>query len=276
MDNNLILAARNEYTEQLQDILCEGIYQEIKNIWSSCNTLTELNVLKSFQLKLCQIPQWNQEIINSKCERTVKSGEYLDKIIEAVFLSNVKILSVVKLNDKRKTINVNVPDTKHFIHRCYIESARAFYQDPYLVDDRENGSNTLSEIQRNIKRSHRVIKESIEKTIRSMIPMEEILNKYLEASDEEDKASTASLEAPVFQEPQPEPQIYGPEPQQFTETPDETFQQTPVQEEELAFDSRPPESFNQPVPDIFTQEPETEKIKVDLRNEDKNFFTDSE
>jgi hypothetical protein len=143
MDNNLILAARNEYTEQLQDILCEGIYQEIKNIWSSCNTLTELNVLKSFQLKLCQIPQWNQEIINGKCERTVKSGEYLDKIIEAVFLSNVKILSVVKLNDKRKTINVNVPDTKHFIHRCYIESARAFYQDPYLVDDRENGSNTL-------------------------------------------------------------------------------------------------------------------------------------
>lgn len=109
-----------------------------------------------------------------------------------------------------------------------------------------------------------------------MIPMEEILNKYLEASDEEDKASTtASLEAVVLQES--EQQIYEPEPlpQQYTETPTEAFQQ-PVQEEPLAFDSRPPESFNQPVPDIFTQEPETEKIKVDLRNEDKNFFTDSE
>jgi hypothetical protein len=271
MDNNLLLAARNEYTEQLQDILFEGIYQEIKSIWNTCKE--EQNVLKSFQIKLCQIPQWNQEIINVKCESIKK--DYLDKMIEAVFLSNVKILSVVKLNDRKKTINVNVPDTKHFIHRCYIESARGFYQDPYLVDDRENGSNTLNEIQRNIKRSHRTIKESIEKTIRSMIPMEEILNKYLEASDEESESikeqereepdypeveeTQEQLEEPVFQQEQP------------------FYQQ--VQEEPLAFDSRPPDEpapqlFNE---NLFDQQPvEQEKIKVDLRNEDKNFFTDSE
>lgn len=268
MDNNLLLAARNEYTEQLQDILFEGIYQEIKSIWNTCKL--EQNVLKSFQLKLCQIPQWNQEIINGKCESIIKSKDYLDKMIEAVFLSNVKILSVVKLNDRKKTINVNVPDTKHFIHRCYIESARGFYQDPYLVDDRENGSNTLNEIQRNIKRSHRTIRESIEKTIRGMIPMEEILNKYLEASSDEEEVET-------FKEPESEPISYQETPQ-IEEEPTHQ-EQYPQQEEPLAFDSRPPdEPAQQPFNEnLFEQQPvEQEKIKVDLRNEDKNFFTDSE
>jgi hypothetical protein len=108
-----------------------------------------------------------------------------------------------------------------------------------------------------------------------MIPMEEILNKYLEASDEESESikeqereepdypeveeTQEQLEEPVFQQEQP------------------FYQQ--VQEEPLAFDSRPPDEpapqlFNE---NLFDQQPvEQEKIKVDLRNEDKNFFTDSE
>jgi hypothetical protein len=214
MSENLLVAAKSEYTEQLQEILCENIYNGIKTIWNSCKDIEKVNTLKCFQRKLCSIPEWNQEIIN-KIFKTIINAvdvteDYIDKIIEAVFLSNVKILSVVKSSNKSQKINVSVPDTKHFIHRCYIESARAFYCDPFLLDDRERNGNTQVEIQRNVGRSINVIKLSIEKTIRNMIPMEEILKKYLENQEDDyradysDRKSEEELEPIDQEEDQPE------------------------------------------------------------------------
>lgn len=301
MEHNLLVAARAEYTEQLRDILSDGIQQGIKKIWDDCKSETKTNVLSSFQKKLCSIPEWNQEIINVRCKRAVEdygiSEEYLDKIIEAVFLSNVKILSVVKLNDKKQTINVSVPDTKHFIHRCYIESARRFYADPYLVDDRESGSNTQSEIQRNVKRSNIAIRDSIERTIRGMIPMEDILTKYLDAAAEDDTEIDHTEEEihepepePDFEpmpEPEPEPeiefdsrppedpypQIY--QPYQPDQAPNPQPLQPPVSE---LFEAMPPPSQappqQQPQSQFFQQQ--QEKMHVNLKETDKHFFTDSE
>jgi hypothetical protein len=192
--SEVLVAARDEYTSTLQDILAEPVYSGLKATWNLSKAETRRNPLKVFQEKLCNVPQWNQEVINSYYKKIITasqiSSEYFDKLIEAVFVSNVKILSVIKINNQRQTININIPDTKNFIHRVFIESARQFYTDPYLMDDREFGSNTHSEIQRNVKRSIRVINESVDKTIRGMIPMEDILNKYLQAQQQEEHFNT--------------------------------------------------------------------------------------
>lgn len=234
MSENLLVAAKSEYTEQLQEILCENIYNGIKTIWNSCKEVEKVNTLKCFQRKLCAIPEWNQEIINKIFKTIIASMEltedYIDKIIEAVFLSNVKILSVVKSNNKSQKINVSIPDTKHFVHRCYIEAARAFYCDPYLIDDRER--NAQSEIQRNVGRSINIIKLSIEKTIRAMIPMEEILKKYIANQEdyEPDYSDRKSDEEPIEHiEPEVEPEQEQDVDDIFNEAPQEDTQPTPVQ-----------------------------------------------
>jgi hypothetical protein len=124
MEQNLLVAAKTEYTEQLQDILKDSIYENIKNIWNKCKEENKTDVLQKFQHKLCMIPQMNQGIIiemyQNILDKNKMSGDYLDKIIEAIFLSHIKILSVVKLNNKKHTVNVKVPDTKHFIHKSSI------------------------------------------------------------------------------------------------------------------------------------------------------------
>jgi hypothetical protein len=274
MDHNLLVAARTEYTEKLQDVLSEGIYKGIKNIWNECKSEGKTNLLMKFQNKLCQIPKWNQDVIDKCCDETLISDGYLDKIIEAVFLSNVKILSVVKLNDNKKTINVSVPNTKHFIHRCYIESARRFYTDPYLIDDRESNVNTLNEIQRNIKRSLTVIRDSIEKTIRSMIPMEDILTKYL-AQEQEETVQDYHRDP----SPEPEPEYNrepSPEPiEQEEEDPEDLFTQRPEPNLEPTTQEIPqpvPQLFEQPVTQPQLSE-ETKRINVAKEN---NFFSDSD
>ena len=276
MDNSLLIAARSEYTEQLQDILQESIYDGIKKTWETCKIEEGKTPLKCFQNRLCLIPEWNQEVINTYYKKILKnselSDEYLDKIIEAVFLSNIKILSVVKLHNKKQVININVPDTKNFVHRCFIESARQFYSDPHLIDDR---AHTSPEVARNIKRSYRIIRDSIEKTIRSMIPMEEILNKYLDSHEEEivksnsdgslsdhnqefvnhqdittedittEDITTEDIPGPIIDPMLDNPDdIFESKPDIFASDPDETTQETGKEEPKLHIDLNNPGTDN--------------------------------
>lgn len=308
MENSLLVAARDEYTSQLQNILSDTVYSGIKSIWNKSKHEKNKNALRVFQDNLCSVPQWNQEIIVSYYKKATASAqvseEYLDKVIEAVFLSNVKILSVIKINGKKQTISVPIPDTKNFIHRVFIETARQFYTDPYLIDDREYGSNTLSEIQRNVKRSFKVISESIDKTIRTMIPMEEILNKYLQAQEEEDEVvkSSSSEEESVHDDgddheqesleeddsntneqetPSYVPPVNQPETQQGIFQPaqpsQDPFMEQPGQQPGSATEA-PQGLFEQqpqPQPEQQPQPLNQPQMRIDLR-EDEKFFSDSD
>lgn len=286
MEQNLLVAAKTEYTEQLQDILKDSIYEYIKNIWNKCKEENKTEVLQKFQYKLCTVPQMNQatiiEMTDKILEKNKISQDYLDKIIEAIFLSHIKILSVVKLNSKKHTVNVKVPDTKHFIHKCLVETARNFYSDPYLIDDREYGTNTKNEIKRNIKRGHRIISESVDKTIRSMIPMEDILTQYLadqkdsdSESDKEENSNTSETQETQTDPPEPgqlQQEPVQPIPQEPQDYSQDLFEKMPEEIQEEQHIPQPPEI--PPRPQFIPQQ--DDKIKIDLKDNDAHFFSDSE
>jgi hypothetical protein len=195
--SDTLVAAKQEYTQQLSDLLSPSIYSGFKSIWKGCKT-ADKKILKCFQEKLSLVPLWNQSVIDNEFERICKKEDtkvFLDKLIEAVFLSNVKVLSSVRMG-KSKALSIAVPDTKKFIHQCYVEGARKLWQDPHLIDDREEVL-SYSELKRNEKRLLLTISDSIEKTISRMIPIQSILESYLnemDSSDDEDIAPPLSDE----------------------------------------------------------------------------------
>lgn len=283
MESNLLVVAKAEYTTQLQEILTHQIFEGMISIWESVKSSGEKQLLKKFQQQLCNIPKWNQDIINREYDRIIAntSKDYLDKLIEAVFLSNVKILSIVKLNSKSaKTIDVNVPETKHFIHMCYIETARSLYSDPHLMEDRETHI-SQADIHRNIKRMIKIIEDCIEKTIRKMIPMEDILDKYLRGEMEEKELESAeSAESEPDSEPEIEHERREPEPEpESRETPELERRELEGREPE----GREPEN---PVDDLFMsppvsqqqpqQQPQQPVENMKIKMEQGNFFTDSD
>jgi hypothetical protein len=178
-DSSSLVEAKKLYTQQLIDILSPLLHEGLKSIFETCKNPENKKVLMTFQEKLKSIPIWNQTIIDKEYTRIIDKTDcnWLDKLIEAVFVSNVKVLSSVSIKTA-KSINIKVPETKNFIHKCYIECARFFYEDPELIDDRELLL-SISEIQKNMKRSLLGISNSIEKTIRELIPLQEILEHYL-------------------------------------------------------------------------------------------------
>lgn len=169
MSDNLVIA-KKEYTEQLLNSISPAIYAGFLSIFDKCRETD--SPYKCFQKKLCDIPIWNQNIIETEHNRIIKHSklEWLDMLIEAIFIVNVKILSSIK--PTQKTLNIQLPDSKKFIHECYIHAAREYYVKPKTI--------TMSHSD-NIE----LIKVAINKTIIYLVPQKEVIESVLKAEPEE-------------------------------------------------------------------------------------------
>ena len=135
----ILVDAKTEYTKQLVNILKTNIYTSFKSIFSEAklkckNENTPNNVLKEFQLMLTQVPKWNQDQINKEYNQIISSSgcDWIEELITAVFVSHTRILTSINLNRQKGKINLKIPKTTHFIHKCYVDIARLFWKNSYL------------------------------------------------------------------------------------------------------------------------------------------------
>lgn len=174
---DVILHAKVEYTKQLQKIMKKGIYTTFSGIFEESKS-NKKQVLKTFQSNLVKIPNWNQDTIHLKHQEVVNniSEELFEKLIQAIVISNVKIFGAIKKNSNAR-VEVTLPDPKSFVHKVYIQCARSFYSRPNLFENRSKFISHNVMAKNNIKITN-VISESIEETIRSILPFSSILEEY--------------------------------------------------------------------------------------------------
>lgn len=203
-----IIEAKKYYTNQLCKFLQPQIYKGLASIWALCKNSDE--PLKNFQIKLEHISKWNSMIIDDEYQRIVEETgcNYIEKLIDTIFIANARILST--LNNNNKHLNITVPPPKKFLHFCYINCAYHFYSDPFLFDDRDKSA-TYRKRQKNIRDIMDVINTSISDTIENLLPLEELLERCLnkeEDSDEDSRDEDMSIPIPAQKkiEPEPEPE----------------------------------------------------------------------
>ena len=176
--------AKIEYTKQLIDVLKLPIYEGLQKIYGDSKRIFadgyEDELPNIFRKQIENVPKWNSDFIENEVDRIIRVSncDWLDDLITAVFISHTKILASLGNNSKR--VNLTIPKTSNFIHKCYINSAREMWKNPYLFDE---GVST-SEYQKNIKYIEDSIKESIEHTIRKALPVKEILRDHFEHSEQ--------------------------------------------------------------------------------------------
>ena len=174
--------AKIEYTKQLIDVLKLPIYEGLQSIYSDCKRIyadTDDELPNIFRRQIENVPKWNVDMIENEVDRIIRVSncDWLEDLITAVFISHTKILASLGNNSKR--VNLTIPKSSNFIHKCYINSAREMWKNPYLFD--ENVSS--SEYQKNIKYIEDLIEESIHYTIRKALPVKEILRDHFEHSE---------------------------------------------------------------------------------------------
>ena len=174
--------AKLEYTNQLIDILTPQLFDGIKSIYDEAKTVNNVNRTQSITLLfrnfLEKVPSWSSVIIETETDRIIKMSDcdWLDDLITAVFISHTKILTSIGTNTSNTNIDLIIPKTINFIHKCYINIAREMWKNPYLY----NENVIASEYQKNMRTVEITIKESIENTIRQLLPIKEILKQNLD------------------------------------------------------------------------------------------------
>jgi len=181
--------SKNEWGARLVTILTPLIIDGYKSILEEAIKLCKDNneadkYLMTFQNFISRIPKWNAQLIESERKRICeKSGcNYLEDLVTCVHIIQLKILTAMRVGQKQKKIDINIPKLDDFIHKTYINVARKVYKNVYLF---EVNIQPL-QVQKNYRELEIIIQECILNTLRESIPVEAILKAYMDETVEED------------------------------------------------------------------------------------------
>lgn len=181
--------SRNEWCSRLVTILTPLIIDGYKSIMEESVKLCKDNgeidkYLMTFQNFISRIPKWNSTIIETERKRiSEKSGcSYLEDLVTCVHIIQLKVLTAMRVGQKQKKIDINIPKLDDFIHKAYINVARKVYKNVYLF---ELGIQPL-QTQKNSRELEIIVQECILNTIRESIPVEAILKAYMDETIEQD------------------------------------------------------------------------------------------
>jgi hypothetical protein len=179
---NVLVTANNQYMnhylkKNLGEYIMSGIVSIYNDAVETQNKLESYEYKKQFQLFLKAIPNWNQTILVNETKRIITGMPYFQKLVSAIFLSEVKILASIRLGGEDKNIEIKVPPSDILIHKIYINVAKVIYSSRDLLD-------LFSDINTN-KLSYstikKVIEDIIEETILELVPVQYLLEEYLTA-----------------------------------------------------------------------------------------------
>ena len=186
---SVLSEAKNEYSLRLVGILTplilEGIKSILKEAWEVClENDEEVKYLMTFQNFLSRVTKWNQTIIDEETARILtKSGcTYLEDLLTCVHITQLKILTSIRVSQKQKKIELDIPKLTGFVHKSYIKCARKFYSNVYLFEQKI----PPLQYQKNMRECETICKDCILDVIRDNMPVEHILRSYMDECIEEE------------------------------------------------------------------------------------------
>jgi len=186
---NSLTDTRNEYCalfiNRITPLMIQGIYSIFEEACKLCADNDEdEKYLMTFQNFLGRISKWNQDIIDSVTEKIkVNSGcSYLEDLLTCVHVTQLKMLTSVRVGQKQKKVDIAIPKLNDYIHKSYIEIARKVYKNAFLFE--VNVSPLVK--QKHMRELEMIVRESLLNVIRDNMPIEEILRAYIDETTEED------------------------------------------------------------------------------------------
>jgi len=186
---SVLVDAKQEYNHQIVNILSSGILKGIKSIYFECENMcqqenTPENVLMVFQDKLSKVPKWTLAKIEQEYQLVKKESkcDWIDDLLKVIYVTHIKILSLVNKVKKKGRLNIKVPTGAQFLHICYVNVAREMWKNPYLCSSHVS----RYEQQKNTREMERIIKDTIMDTLRQQLPVKNIIQDFLDLSEKED------------------------------------------------------------------------------------------
>ena len=181
--------SKNEWGARLLIILTPLVIEGFRSIFDEslklCKQNSEMDkYLMTFQNLITRIPKWNANIIENERKRIIeRSGcSYLEELVTCIHIIQLKLLTAMRVGQRQKKIDINIPKLDDFIHKVYVYTARKVYKNVYLF---ELNVQPL-QVQKNNRELEIIVQECILNAVRDSIPVESILRAYMDETVEED------------------------------------------------------------------------------------------
>ena len=172
---HVLLDCKNNYINKLTFIVTEPIKQKIFTIYDYSKQVcitnnNKQNVLKQFQNELVLVSKWDNTTVTEQISNicNFKNINYLDELLKAIFISNNKIINLIH---NENIVNIEIPNTKLFIHTLYINIAREFWKNPYVFYHNHNHQQKID----NDLKIDLIISNNILHTIEYFLPIEDVV-----------------------------------------------------------------------------------------------------
>lgn len=253
-----LVAAKQIYTDQLIGCILPVVYEGLLTLYSGAveQAETQDDILYLFQQELKNVPKWNSDVIRTETKRIEESCDFFNDLLTAVFVSNVRILSSVKLgNKKTKKVNITVPTNDSFVHSIYMNCAKQIYTNPYLYS-----INQYDPITDNTTEVYAIIEKATLDTIRNLLPLKSILESFLGnamSSDDEtddDEGSEKSDDETKEAVEQEEKEI------------DQNDDASDIDDNDHVDEDRPPHANEPKLMEAFFDRPEASANEADIKD----------
>lgn len=201
---DLLNESERRFTKKLCDSMTPAMVETFWEIWLEAQKEAKgKNTVQVFQQLLRDVKTWNSSISNKNTEKIIKSNPMFPKLLAAVFVIHVKILSAIRTDKKSKKISIKLPANDVFVQRVYEACAKDIYEDPDIIVNKNHSDEHRK------KELHRRFTHHICEIIEQLVPMAEILDTYLslptgdegmnfdEEEDELEELDPPAEEAPV-------------------------------------------------------------------------------
>jgi len=205
-----IVDAKDIYTNYLVDTLTPLLYEGFYSIYEKARSLENTyiqaskidpdvknpGVLVLFQHFLIGVDKLSDNMIDEETKRirdNSKCSDIFDQLIKAVMKSHIIVLTYTASGQKCKLVTEKMHEkieSKYFIHKCYVECARLFYDHSALFWH-EFSNSELKDNQRII---YQLTKIGIKNAIKRCLPMKELLETYLNNDYVEEESANSENE----------------------------------------------------------------------------------
>lgn len=180
--------SNNEWVSRLINMLSPCVISGVREMLTEALKVCiqndeEEKYLMTFQNILSRVPKWSNETLNIEVDRikNMSKCEYLEDLISCVHIVQLKALTCIRVGQKQKTIDIDIPKFDAFVHKVYIHLARKLFSNVYLFEASATPLNT----QKNNREVELITKDCILEAVRESIPVEAILRAYLDKTIEE-------------------------------------------------------------------------------------------
>lgn len=171
-----LIDSKKEYLDHLFDLMTEPIVVTFQDMYQHCLESPETRkkgILTAFQDALVSVSAWNHHLIQEHYQKIVAHTgcKYIPELVRALISVQVKINLIANTLSTSSNIKLRIPNAENFVHRCYVDVARAVWKRPYLLYHNVRSV----EKQQNLLDLEKIIHQSIRTTIRGYVPMEQLI-----------------------------------------------------------------------------------------------------